>query len=275
MAIALVGRLVGGFGRVVARGGRVGRRDSSGPLGDPFDNVGPEVARALSNLKMDVRVTGLDQAKAMLSNASAEVRRAAARALTDTAYDVRRAVPAGLRRSLDRPTPFTANENAMFIRRANPQQLEAFALFKDRQASYLRYQVEGGVRRPSGRGLKLPSAIRLDAFGNIPRGAIKQLIAVARKEGKLGKRRARTIAVSRNVDLFYGDPRDLGGRNFPPGIYKVVKAGDRSSLIPLVVFPETTASYRKRVDLRAIAAPVVASEFPARFRRHYNPRGGR
>ena len=162
--------------------------------------------------------TNLAEVRRRLSGLEKQVNFAASKALNDTAREVRKAIPAGLRRSLDRPTPFTASEGATFIRPARRDNLTAEVLFKDRQASYLRYQVEGGVRRPKRRALRLPSAIQLDQYGNLPRGIIQQLIAVARKESKLGKRKARRIQVSNKLDLFYGDPKDVGGRNFPPGI---------------------------------------------------------
>jgi hypothetical protein len=212
--------------------------------------------------------TKLAEVRRRLSGLEKQVKFASSKALNDTASEVRKAIPAGLRRSLDRPVPFTVSERATFVRPARRDNLTAEVLFKDRQASYLRYQVEGGVRRPTRRALRLPSAIQLDQYGNIPRGIIQQLIAVARKESKLGKRKARRIKVSNKLDLFYGDPRDVGGRNFPVGIYKIVRlSAERSQLVPLIVFPEATATYRKRVDLLSIARPVVASAFSPAFTR--------
>ena len=212
--------------------------------------------------------TNLDEVRRRLSGLEKQVNFAASKALNDTAREVRKAIPAGLRKSLDRPTPFTAGEGATFVKPAKRDNLTAEVLFKDRQASYLRYQVEGGVRRPTRRALRLPSAIRLDQYGNLPRGIIQQLIAVARKESRLGKRKARRIQVSNKLDLFYGDPKDVGGRDFPPGIYKIVRlSAERSQLVPLIVFPETAATYRKRVDLLSISRPVVASAFSPAFAR--------
>jgi hypothetical protein len=212
--------------------------------------------------------TNLADVRRQFAGLEKQVNFAASKALNETAREVRKAIPAGLRRSLDRPTPFTAGEGATFVKPAKRDSLVAEVLFKDRQASYLRYQVEGGVRSPTRRALRLPSAVKLNEYGNLPRGIIQQLISVARKESRLGKRRSRRIQVSNKLDLFYGDPRDVGGRNFPPGIYKIVKLSpERSQLVPLIVFPETVARYRKRVDLLAIARPVVASAFSPAFAR--------
>lgn len=214
---------------------------------------------------LTIQITGIQEVRAQMQGLAKQVNFAAAKTLTQTAHEVRKAIPAGLRKSLDRPTNFTANPGATYVKPATRENLVAEVNFKERQASYLRWQIEGGTRSPTKKALRLPSAIGLDAYGNLPKGIIQQLIAVARRESKLGKRKARRIQVSNKVELFYGDPADVGGHRFPPGIYKIVKTGSRSQLIPLIVFPATTATYKKRVDLAAIATPVVQAEFAKRF----------
>lgn len=216
---------------------------------------------------ISIQVTGIDQVRAQLGAAAKQATFAASKALNATAKDVQQAIPAGLRKSLDRPTNFTASPQALRIERADKNNLAASVLFKDKQASYMRYQVEGGTRQPTRKALRLPSAVQLNEYGNLPKGIIAQLIAVARKESKLGKRKARRIKVSNKVELFYGDPADVGGHKYPPGIYKIVQLGaNRSQLVPLIVFPAVSARYEKRVDLDAIARPVVV----ANFNRHFN-----
>ena len=81
-----------------------------------------------------------------------------------------------------------------------------------------------GPGSPAGRA-SLPAAINRNEFGNIPRGLIAQLVAVANRERKLSRVKARRIAVSSKVELFYGDPEDQGGRRYPRGIYKRVSLG--------------------------------------------------
>ncbi|MBT9511341.1 MAG: hypothetical protein IV104_03245 [Acidovorax sp.] len=220
-------------------------------------------------MKISLSITGLDAVKRQIANADKQVRFAASRALNETAQEVRKAIPGELSRSLDRPTPFTTSDKATFVRPATKERLEAAVQFKDRQASYLRYQLEGGLRQPARKALRLPSAIGLDQHGNLPKGIIKQLVAIARKEGKLGKRRARRIKVSNKLELFYGDPKDLGARKFPPGIYKIVSRGKGvgAQLIPLIVFPEQAAKYEKRVDLEPMARAVVLKTFGPAFER--------
>lgn len=215
---------------------------------------------------ISIKIDGLQQVQDMLGSLEKKARFAASKALTETAKSIRKEIPDALKKSLDRPTPYTASESAMFVKAASRDNLVAEVAFKDKQASYMRFQTEGGVRQPSRKALRLPSAVQLNDYGNLPRGIIAQLIAVARKEEKLGKRKARRIKVSNKVELFYGDPKDVGGHKFPPGIYKIVNlGGGRSQLVPLIVFPAQSAHYRKRVDLEAIARPVVLRELNKTF----------
>lgn len=220
-------------------------------------------------MKLSISITGLDAVKRQIANAEKQVAFAASKALNSTAREVQKGIPGVLAQSLDRPTPFTTSEKATFVRPATKSKLEAEVVFKDRQASYLRYQLEGGVRAPARKALRLPSAIGLNQYGNLPKGVIQQLVSIARKESKMGKRKARRIRVSNKLELFYGDPKDVGARNFPPGIYKIVpQAGGRGSrLIPLIVFPEQSAKYEKRVDLEPMARAVVLKNFGPEFER--------
>lgn len=211
--------------------------------------------------------TNINEIRKQLGGLSKQADFAFSRALNSVAKKVQAAMPLGLQQQLDRPTPFTTRNSTFISRenRATKDKLEVSVLFKDRQAEYLRFQVEGGERRPKNKALRLPSAIGLDSFGNLPKGAIQQLLAVAKRESKLTKRRARTIKVSKEVEIFYGDPTELGLPGSPAGIYKRVKQGTSSRLIPLIVFPERSATYRKRLDLLRIARPVVEQNLQADF----------
>lgn len=217
--------------------------------------------------------TNIVQVRERLGALAGQADFAASVALNATARHVQAIVPGLLRGALDRPTPFTAGEPtgsraSTYIARADKRKLEAGVFFKDRQASYLRWQLQGGTRQPARKALRLPAAVELDAFGNLPRGTIAKLLSVARREGKLSKRQSRTIRVSRNVEIFYGDPTEAGVPGSPPGIYKRIARPDgRSQLIPLIVFPQRSARYEKRVDFLAAAQPVVARELPREWAR--------
>lgn len=215
-------------------------------------------------ISIRVELEGFDKAINRITGIGKQVEYAAAVALTRTAKAVEARIPDALERDLDRPTPFT--KRGTFVRAARKGSLEAIVGFKDRQAEYLRYQIEGGTRVPKNKALRLPSAIGLNEFGNLPKGVIQQLISVAKKEARLGKVRSRRIKVSSKVEIFYGDPADVGGHRFPPGIYKrVALSGGRHQLIPLIVFPRQPAKYRKRFDFMKLASETIAAEWPRNF----------
>lgn len=209
-------------------------------------------------IKIDVR--GLDAVRANLDGLGKQVAFAASKALNATGKVVADAMPAEIEKVIDRPTPFT-KRGVRVLRYANKGKLEATVGFMKAQADYMRWQIEGGARQPGAAGLRLPSAIKVNEFGNIPKGLIGQLVAVARKERRLGKVKARRIAVSRDVELFYGDPVDQTGKAWPRGIYKAT----RHALIPLVVFPVTPARYRAIFDFPRIAEGIVRREWSLQF----------
>lgn len=209
-------------------------------------------------IKVDIQ--GVEAVNAHLTGMSKHVSFAASKALNATGKAVAEAMPVEIERALDKPTPFT-KRGVRVLKYANKSTLEATVGFMKAQAEYMRWQVEGGVRQPGSAGLRLPSAIKVNEFGNIPRGIINQLIAVARKEGKLGKVKARRVQVSSKVELFYGDPLDKTGKKWPRGIYKIASG----SLIPLVVFPITPARYRAIFDFPRIAEGIVKREWSRQF----------
>lgn len=215
-------------------------------------------------MKIDVSVHGMRAVQAHLNGLSKQVAYAASRALNATGKAVSEAMPGELRRALDRPTPFT-QRGVRVLRYANKARLETVVGFMDVQAKYMAWQIAGGARQPGREGLRLPAAINRNEFGNIPRGLIAQLVAVANRERKLSRVKARRIAVSSKVELFYGDPEDQGGRRYPRGIYKRVSLGVRHQLIPLIVFPVIAAKYKPRLQFERIATAIVHREWPRQF----------
>lgn len=214
-----------------------------------------------------MRVEGLEAVKAHLTGYAKQVRFATAKALTDVAGEVKRALPAELEQDLDRPTEFT--KRGIFVKPARRDDLQAIVGFMPAQAKYLVYQVEGGERRPTRKALRLPSNVQLDASGNLPPRTIQQLVAAARA-GRFGKVVQRRIGIEANRrkrgeardSLFYGKPRGLP---WPVGIYRRVP-GRPGKLIPIIVFPERSARYRPRLRLFELADRVVAQQWPVKFR---------
>lgn len=177
-----------------------------------------------------------------------QYRFAVAKALTDEVRAIARTLPGELSTALDRPSAFTTR--GTFTSSARKDSLSASVGFKDRQAAYLSWQVDGGSRLPNRQALRLPSVVSLNEFGNIPTGLIRQLIARAQQGKRATKTQARRFGVSQQLDLFYGEPGD--GR--PAGIYKrVALSSTRHQLVPIIVFPKQPARYSRRFDFYGIA----------------------
>ncbi|HOW49399.1 MAG TPA: hypothetical protein PLB26_17295 [Rubrivivax sp.] len=184
---------------------------------------------------------------------------ATALALTKTAQDGTDEMKAQSDRLLDRPTPFT--QRAWMSVRATKTQLVASVRAREAQAAYLQWQVFGGDRAPNRKALKLPTAIKLNDFGNIPRGEIARLIKLAQEGKRLTRKRGQRLGISSELDLFYGDPGD----GMPPGIYKRVVQGAQHRLIPLIVFPARAAHYKPRLPMLRIVEGVVRRRFALNF----------
>lgn len=192
---------------------------------------------------------------------SAQYEFAVASSLTRVVKTVRDAMPAEVEKALDKPTPYT--KGGFYFTPAQKQRLTAVVGVKDRQAQYLAYQVDGGVRAPSKTALRLPANVDLNAYGNLPPGLIRQLVARARAGRRATKTQSARFGVSQELDLFYGDPAD--GR--PAGIYKRVSIGaTRQQLIPIVVFPKQAAKYERRFDFRGRARAIVLANFEPTLR---------
>ena len=198
-----------------------------------------------------------------------QARYAVAVALTRTAQDVRAAIPAALDQVFDRPTTFT--KQGTYLKAARRDTLVAEVGFRTIQARYLRLQAEGGVYMPREQGIKLPGNIQLNAFGNIPRGTIAKLKAAA-DNGQLSAALAKRLNVQGNrrkgakpLQLFFGVPRGRGWEDAPLGIWRRVPGvgNEPGKLIPVIVFEDTPAKFRKRLDLGEIAKPVVARRWQA------------
>jgi hypothetical protein len=218
--------------------------------------------------------TNLPEFRRAMLRFGSQARFAAAVALTRTAQDVQKAVPAELSRVLDNPTDFTTR-NSTFVLRATKENLAATVGFKDKQAKYMALQIAGGRRRPGKGGIKLPGNIQLNAFGNIPRGTIARLKAAA-KNGNLGGALAKRINASGTdrrkgagaVQLFYGIPQGKGWKDAPMGIWRRIPpstAGGKGKLIPVIVFENTPASYRPRFDFARLAQKTMDEKFSTNF----------
>ena len=218
---------------------------------------------------MNITITAdFSRIRAQLVEQGRQVDYALARALTDTATGLRDEIGTAARAALDRPRDFSVGRGALRVVPARKDRLSAAVLFKDIQAGYMVYQTDGGTRQPGPPGLRIPGKIPLDSFGNIPRGVIPRLKAVARTEGGTVRRRGKRLGVYRGEEVFLGDPDDHGGRPRGYGLYRIIRRRSGvDSMISLVRFPRVPAQYRRRIDLQAVATDYVSRTFDDTFRR--------
>ena len=107
---------------------------------------------------------------------------AAALGLTNSAKRLAKIEQRMMVRQLDRPTPFTVR--GIRWQRANKADyargvLHSRVYIMDKQAEYLRLQIEGGTRTPSGRAIAVPTSnVKLNKYGNLigGQGRIKRLL---------------------------------------------------------------------------------------------------
>jgi hypothetical protein len=196
-------------------------------------------------------------------------------AITKTAQDIPAAMGREAGSVFDRPRPFTTGAGAMYVKSATKHSLTAEAGYKDIQSRYLKWQIGGGDRVQKGfeRALAgmgmLPAGylttpgegIKLDAFGNIPRAQIIQILGQLKSGASVFKGRGKYMTRSGLFVVFPGatDPRV---RHLTPGVWE--RYGNGHRITPLIHYVDA-AAYRPRLDIAGTARRVVDARFPAHF----------
>lgn len=232
---------------------------------------------------------------------------ATAVALTRTAQRIKEAEVAALPRVFDRPTPYTMN--SLYTKAATKRQLEAEVWFKDRRATskgtpataYLIPNVHGGDRSrkrmevalqrvgllPAGMIAVPGEGATLDAYGNMSRGQIVQILSWLQAFGEQGYRANSTASTrariakgsvkrgvrgteyfaSRGPGHWFGARGWKQGRaqHLPAGVYRRTKFGFGQSIKPVLMFVRAPV-YRPRFDFYGIADRVFARHYRREFR---------
>lgn len=100
---------------------------------------------------------------------------ATSRALNNTAFEARGGTIERLKTDIDRPTPYTLK--GVKYGKSNKRNLTASVFILPERWRYLFYQVHGGTRTPQNRAIAVPAAVRLNEYGNMPKGSIARLLA--------------------------------------------------------------------------------------------------
>jgi hypothetical protein len=220
-------------------------------------------------------------------------------ALNKTAEKAREAVRTDMTKVFDRPTPFVIN--SLRVKYATKTNLRAEVAFKDKNSaessrSMVEPHVLGGKRRfkamegrlrrmgllPSGWYAVPGAAAKVDAFGNMGKGQISQLLNVLGTYSESGFNKANAATRGRLAKGgrkssqygLYGFAYWVNlvgtksGSHLAPGVYQRIKTGFGTSLKPVLVFVPAT-SYSKRLDFFGVVQRTADREFPAEFAKSF------
>lgn len=253
-------------------------------------------------MKIDVKIDFTKAHRLIRQLSGPEFREATAKALTDAGFEARKVAQQEIDRSFDRPTPYI--RRSIQVAKATADKLTATV-----EPTYMggkgvdpqnivRHNVFGGTRtvKASERALQrigilqpgyslVPgSACPLDAYGNIPRGFMKQLLTyfqalseVGYKANMTAKRKAKLANMGRSergyktingVVYFvsWGKLRDNGTRHLHYGIWS--KTGIHGATVkPVLIFVRTPA-YGARLDFEGRPVQAALDKFNPRLRYH-------
>ena len=238
---------------------------------------------------MAVNVTGaIAQITAQLNADKKQVTFATRVALTRTAQKVKVAEEREMRDVFHNPTPFTMS--GLFVRPATASNLTAEVKLKDFAgkgtaiASYLAPQIKGGLRGskrferalqavgalPPGYRVVPGSAAKLDAYGNMDRGQIVQILSYFRAFPEAGykanmtdkKREAlqRGSKKKQGFAYFVGRPGD----RLPLGVYQRVRFASGTAIKPVMIFVRS-AVYQAVFNFEEVAQRTIDKEFGTEF----------
>lgn len=242
-------------------------------------------------------MAAVDQVGRIFATAEKEISRRAAKALTATAARTREEMKIEMAGVFDRPTPWVLN--GVFYRGASVDQNRMFAqvwlkdfAFKGSPAVVnLKPQIFGGnrVQKRMEKALQrvgvLPVGMfavpgrdaKLDAYGNMSRGQIVQIISWFQAFGQQGysanmtdKRKAtlgrdktsrKTGKVTKGFSYFALHQAKHG---LPPGIFQKLDYGGKPVIRIVMLFVRTPA-YQKRLDFLGVAERTMRRHFAAYF----------
>jgi hypothetical protein len=186
-----------------------------------------------------VKIEGFQEVQAMLKKFPAQASRAAEIAIDKTAREVKAAIKQVLPQVFANPVPWT--RNSLMVTSTKNHNMQAMVWFKEPERKgrsmtthYLLPQVEGGQRKLKGFELAMGnktfvpgSAAKLDRYGNISVGQIKQILSVLGRAEFAAGAQANITARSKKINR---KPRDYvylphGSGKLPPGVYERYQTG--------------------------------------------------
>ncbi len=222
----------------------------------------------------------MEKVKAELASIPRKVEIAAQRALLKTGQHIREAEQAEMKSVFDRPTPWTLG--AMRVKPTAKMEVMVGILDPDgyyrRANNYLGTQVSGGGRRhkafekslqaygimPSGWFAVPGEGAKLDAFGNMGPGEIRQILSwfdaaerwsgSTQNMGEKGRdKRRKGTRKKAGFEYFVVHPlRRNKGYNLTPGVYRRTFFALGRAIKPILIFVKD-AQYKPRFDFEKVA----------------------
>jgi hypothetical protein len=198
------------------------------------------------------------------------VQEASAQALTWTAYNTREAEYADWKANLDRPTPKTMRSILVKKASAKKPEAEVFTKFGGNKevppGRWLDALDAGGSRRMKSSEKALGSYVvpskymMLDAYGNVPGGVMKKILANLKLAGDQSstnsaaskrKRRGETYFLQNGI-VFRRTAHSVNGGGF-------------SAIIPQLILVDNTPRYSKRIDWDGVALRTFERDYDRLF----------
>src|SRR5471032_100476 len=208
-----------------------------------------------SPIDISVRANVKELSKTLSALAYKQIGFATAQALTAIAKEVQADETRNIAHTFKKPKPFT--QNSVGVKGARKDNLVATVFVRPIAAKYLAPYEDGGVHFLSGRALLNPKNLKLNAYGQLPRGVLARL--KARK------------------DIFIGPVKTKAGsvngvwQRIPPKDGKAARRG-RSAVaaqpghLKLLIRFGDAIQVNKRLNYRSRAMAVVERGFAAAFR---------
>jgi hypothetical protein len=209
-------------------------------------------------MQIDIRSDVKELTKSLNRIQRKQIPFATSRAINTLAFDVRKTLQDGLDIHMDRPTPYT--KRGVQVEKSTKKDLVAEVGFRSKtfgkgqgsttQASYMKRQIEGGLRMPNKRAIPVPvpKNLKTNKYGSIVRGKIQKLLADKDK-------------------YFSGVPKGISDA---PGIWQRMPANskrkkNRGGKIRMVIAWEPKTQYKSRFPFKRIVDTTIKTNFRRRF----------
>ena len=209
-----------------------------------------------------VDTKSFDVLSEQLAHLREDLPKATAMTLTFMGQAGKAAADAEVLRVFDRPTPWT--QKSTYLTAAKVDTLQAEVYIKDLSINSLAHHIDGGKRRAKGLEKRLRTAgalkgswqyvvpgrgLKLDAFGNIPRGEINKILSALQAQiDPTANTTARSKRRNKNQGRYFvitGASSLVTRKRLPPGVWYRGGDGANSYIKPLLIFVKSTAYQRR------------------------------